>query len=182
MPRTIYYLPGWSGHLHTGLGQALLQRGFDVAGRETRGEFKDLGFAAQVATVKDDLQAHFWSPESMVVANSFGGYLLLHAQAELEPYPGRVLLLSPIVGGFADEETGRYFSPPQEHHLLKLAQQNQYPTPMNCQVHTGSEDWQSYPKAVTEFFALLGIQANIAEGRGHMLGQDYVGPVLDEWL
>jgi hypothetical protein len=37
--RTIDYLPGAGGQIHTGLGQGLLYRGFDLAGRETRGAF-----------------------------------------------------------------------------------------------------------------------------------------------
>jgi len=86
--KSIYYLPGWGGHLNTGLGQALISRGFDITGRETRGGFKDLGFNVQVSQVAQDLQDHFWTTESKVIANSFGGYLFLHAQALLTPYPG----------------------------------------------------------------------------------------------
>jgi hypothetical protein len=56
----IYYLPGWAGHLSTGLGQALMDRGFDVTGRETRGDFKDLSFTDQVETVKEDLLKHLY--------------------------------------------------------------------------------------------------------------------------
>ena len=182
MASLIYYLPGWAGRLSTGLGQALMDRGFDVTGRETRGDFKDLSFTDQVETVKEDLLKHFWSEGSCVIANSFGAYLFLHAQASLEPYPGKVLLLSPIVGGFAYDETGRFFSPPQEHKLSKLAEAGQFPVPMNCEVHTGSDDWQSHPDAVTKFFGLLGVDAVIAEGRGHSLGDEYVSSVLVMWF
>ena len=174
----IYYLPGWAGHLSTGLGKALMDRGFDVTGRETRGDFKDLSFTDQVETVKEDLLNNVWTEDSRVIANSFGAYLFLHAQASLEPYPGKVLLLSPIVGGFADEATGRFFSPPQDHELSKLAEAGQFPVPKCCEVHTGSEDWQSHPDAVTKFFGLLGLDVVVAAGRGHSLGEDYVGKVL----
>ena len=177
----IYYLPGWAGHLSTGLGKALMDRGFNVTGRETRGEFKDLSFTDQVETVKEDLLNNVWTEDSRVIANSFGAYLFLHAQASLEPYPGKVLLLSPIVGGFADEATGRFFSPPQDHELSKLAEAGQFPVPKNCEVHTGSEDWQSHPDAVTKFFGLLGVNVVVADGRGHSLGEDYVDGLLDDW-
>ena len=40
--RTVYYLPGHGGQLATGLGQGLMDRGFHVAGRETRGDFRSL--------------------------------------------------------------------------------------------------------------------------------------------
>ena len=53
--------------------------------------------------------------------------------------------------------------------------------PINCEVHTGSEDWQSHPDAVTKFFALLGVNVVVAEGRGHSLGEDYVDGLLDDW-
>ena len=96
---TIYYLPGHGGLISTGLGQALLDRGYDVTGRETVGEFKSLGFQAQVQTVASDLREYFWREDARVIANSFGAYLFLHAQALLgESYIGQVVLLSPIVG------------------------------------------------------------------------------------
>ena len=98
--KIIYYLSGQGGHLHKGLGEALLARGFEVVGREIQGEFKTIGFAAQVLTIANDLQTQHWDKDSLVIANSFGAYLFLHAQAEIAPYIGRVLLLSPIVGEF----------------------------------------------------------------------------------
>ncbi len=78
-------------------------------------------------------------------------------------------------------ETGRFFSPPQEHKLLSLAEAGQFPVPKNCEVHTGSEDWQSHPDAVTKFFGLLDVDAAVAAGRGHSLGEGYLGKVLTEW-
>ena len=33
--KTIYYLPGYGGQLATGLGRALMDRGFDVAAFQT---------------------------------------------------------------------------------------------------------------------------------------------------
>ena len=42
MQKTIYYLPGRGGRLDTGLGQHLLERGYDVTGRSTVDEFNRL--------------------------------------------------------------------------------------------------------------------------------------------
>ena len=80
---SIYYLPGHGGRLTTGLGEALTQRGLAIVGRETVDEFLALPFLEQVALVADDLQANFWSPNAVVIANSFGAYLFLHAQASI---------------------------------------------------------------------------------------------------
>lgn len=178
----IYYLPGWGGRLETGLGEGLAERGFDIAGRETRGEFKDLTFQQKIDTVASDLRVYFWNAKAHVVVNSFGGYLFLHAQAQMEPFPGKVLLLSPIVGDFRDERSEIGFVPPRPTMLMELALQGKFPQLRQAEIHVGSEDWQSHPVNVKAFGDLTGIPVNVVPGGGHMLGQQYVGGVLDQWL
>lgn len=175
----IYYLPGHGGSLGKGLGEGLLSRGYEVTGRETTGEFLDLPFSDQVETVANDLKEHFWREDAQVVCVSFGAYLFLHAQAQLPPFPGKVLLLSPILGEFKDDATSRGFIPPRAGKLMRLARESGYPAPMRCVIHVGSEDWQSQPEVVTEFGKLSGIAVTVAQGRGHDLGKDYVSPLLD---
>lgn len=181
-PKTVYYLPGKGRKLHEGLGQALLSRGWDVTGRATVEEFQALRFDEQVDTVVGDLTAHFWSANSYVVANSFGAYLFLHAQAEMGAFPGKVLLLSPIVGTFESEATQQVFVPPRSDLLRELAQAKRFPVPSDCDIHVGADDWQSVPSNVLAFGQLTGIPVTVAPGRGHTLGSDYVGPLLDQWL
>jgi hypothetical protein len=180
---TVYYLPGHGGLISTGLGQALLERGYDVTGRETLGDFKSLGFAGQVETVASDLREHFWREDAHVICNSFGGYLFLHAQALIgEPYIGNVILLAPIVGEFADNDEVRpmNFIPPQAEKLLGLATTGKFPVPVNCEIHVGSEDWQSCQNAVA-FGKLVGMKVNVVEGAGHGLPKAYVSDLLDQW-
>lgn len=182
MASTIYYLPGYGGQLSTGLGSGILSRGFHVAGRETRGGFKDLPFMDQIQTVADDLREHFWTEEAQVVANSFGAYLFLHAQTLLDPFPGRALLLSPIVGEFANEAKGTTFSPPYPDRLKAIAESGQFPRLQRIQIHVGELDWQSVPAHVQTFGAQVGIPVTVVPNVGHMLGEAYVGPLLDRWL
>ena len=182
MCKTIYYLPGRGGQITTGLGEGLRQRGCSVMGRETLGSFRDLSFQEQIDTVCADLQESFWHADARVVAVSYGAYLFLHAQAQMPPYPGSVLLLSPVVGQFANEEIQLGFIPPRAKRLGQLVDAGEYPAPLNCHIHVGSEDWQSNPNAVTSFGTKLGIPVTIAKGLGHQLGADYVGPLLDRWL
>lgn len=180
---TVYYLPGHGGLISTGLGQALLDRGFDVTGRETVGEFKSLGFQAQVKAVASDLREYFWRPDARVIANSFGAYLFLHTQALLgEPYIGKVTLLSPIVGEFANDDEARpvNFIPPYAEKLLELASTGQFPVPVNCEIHVGSDDWQSCANSKV-FGEMVGIKVHIIEGEGHVLPKTYVGNLLDRW-
>jgi hypothetical protein len=66
--------------------------------------------------------------------------------------------------------------------LRELALQNKFPKPQNAEIHVGSEDWQSGPTNVVEFAEAVGLKAIVVEGKGHMLGADYVGSVLDTFL
>ena len=171
-----------SGRLDSGLGQALLLRGLDITGRELTGEFRQLRFQEQVDAVANDLQSSFWNTEARVIANSFGAYLFLHAQAQLPPFPGKVILLSPIVGEFANQATKMNFIPPRSAQLLELAKTGLYPAPLTCEIHVGSEDWQSNPINVETFGTLIGLGVTVVPGAGHMLPKEYVKNLLDRWL
>jgi hypothetical protein len=180
--RLLYYLPGFGGRIDTGLGQGLLSRGWSVTGRATVGDFRGLQFQAQIDTVSEDLKTHFWRVDARVIANSFGGYLFLHASLSLPPFPGRVLLLSPIVGAFEDGERAMSFVPPRAEALLKKAAQGLLPSPASCEIWVGAEDWQSVPQQVEKLGAVIGANVTVVQGRGHLLGEDVVGPLLDRWL
>ena len=177
----IYYLPGHGGRITTGLGQALLSRGYEVVGRETVGDFKKLDFNDQVNTIANDIKLHFWREDAKIIANSFGGYLLLHALSKLTPYIGKILLLSPIVGEFSSEEISMGFIPPYADRLSELASTNQYLASLNCSFHVGSEDWQSNPENVTKFASLLGLPVTVVPRAGHQLPKDYVSSLLDNF-
>lgn len=180
--KTAYYLPGHGGQVSTGLGEGLASRGWAAVGRETIGDFRRLPFQQQVDAVAQDLREHFWREDAHVVAVSFGAYLFLHAQAQLPPYVGNVLLLSPIVGQFSSDEMGLGFIPPRADKLKDLAESDQYPAPLNCHIHVGSEDWQSNPSNVTVFAKKVGLQVTVVPNAGHQLGKQYVGSLLDQWL
>ena len=87
----IYYVPGRGGRLSAGLGQELSARGYDLIGREIAGPgprdqsnpFASLSFQQQVEVIQHDLQSRFWTPEALVIGNSFGAYLIAHAILQL---------------------------------------------------------------------------------------------------
>jgi hypothetical protein len=182
MTNAIYYLTGMNGRLDKGLGSALLQRGFQVTGRGLNGDFKRLAFNDQIDAICEDLHSHFWREDARVIANSFGAYLFLQAQSKMKSYIGKVTLLSPIVGEFGTGEGLMNFIPPRSGGLYEMVLAGTYPAPKYCDVHVGSEDWQSNPTNVTAFCSLLGIDVNIVPNAGHMLPKDYVGALLDRWL
>lgn len=178
----IYYLPGRGGRLDAGLGTALVERHLLVSGRETVGEFASLSFQDQIELVAQDIQANFWHQEGKILANSFGADLFLHAQTLMPAFIGKVLLLSPIVGEFSNNETGTHFVPPRFRKLNELAQAKKYPIPLSCEIHVGEQDWQSNPEQVNEFGRRLNISVTIVPKAGHLLPKAYVTKVLDQWL
>jgi alpha-beta hydrolase superfamily lysophospholipase len=181
-PETIYYLPGHGGRLETGLGAELLSRDYNVTGRQTLGEFKEIPFSDQVAIIAEDLSSQFWRKEALVIANSFGAYLFLHAQARMKPFIGKVLLLSPIVGEFSAQDVNTSFIPPRSGQLQQLALEGNFPKPEKCEIHVGEHDWQSIPANVQKFAELVGLQVTVVPGDGHMLNKPYVSALLDRWL
>lgn len=178
----IYLLPGHGGLLTRGLGEHLSGRGLTVVGRETVGAFRELSFQDKIERIAKDLLDHFWNEDARVIANSFGGYLFLHAQTLLPPFVGRVLIFSPIVGEFENRESWTSFSPPRPDVLRQLAQAGKYPTPRHCEIHVGENDWQSNPENVQEFAKITGITVSVVSGAGHKLDRSYVATVLDGWL
>jgi hypothetical protein len=179
MKQHIYFLPGYGSHLNTGLGQFLIALGLNVTGRETVGEFRDLGFSGQVQAIANDLRDPFWREDARVIANSFGAYLFLHAQALLgEPYIGKVLLISPIVGEFSNEDSLLNFVPPKSEKLFELAKAGNFPAPLRCEIHTGSDDWQSHPKNVTVFGEMTGLKVEVIPGAGHRLSKTYIALIV----
>jgi hypothetical protein len=181
-PLALYYLPGRGGRLDAGLGIELKTRGYTVVGRETSGQFQRLRFSEQVEVIAEDLRTLFWHSEARVVAHSFGAYLFLHAQASLLPFPGKVLLLSPVIGGSAAPGNGPRLYPPFADRLGELARAGQLAIPARCEIHVGALDWQCSPEAVGSFGELLEIPVSVVPEAGHRLGETYVRGVLDRWL
>ena len=182
MNDTVYYLPGRSGEITTGLGQGLLDRGFSVTGRETRGAFLKLTFQQQLDAICSDLQGEFWHENAKLIAVSYGCYLFLHAQLCMPAFPGRVLLLSPVLGGAFSSSAGVGFVPPRADQLGQAVMRRDFPRLSQAEIHVGSEDWQSNPEAVCAFGERASVPVAVVEGKGHMLGVDYVGPLVDRWL
>ena len=180
--RDVYYLPGRGGRIDTGLGLEIQSRGLSVFGRDMSGGFQRLRFSDQIRVIADDLKAAFWTKETLVVANSFGAYLYLHAQTLLDPFPGKVLLLSPIIGATIAPGSGPRFSPPHADRLFQLAQSGEFTTPVTCEIHVGELDWQCQPDKLQTFGRLAGIAVTVVPNGGHLLNHIYVSDLLDRWL
>jgi hypothetical protein len=75
-----------------------------------------------------------------------------------------------------------YFSPPRPKKLAELIENNKFPKPSKIETHTGENDWQSPAKMIIDFSIAVEGSYTIVKDKGHALGKEYVGPVLDRWL
>jgi len=181
--RSIYLLPGRGGSLDAGLGLALKARGYHVSGRETLGDFAKLSLPHQALAISQDLQADFRDNDALVVANSYGAYLFLFAQALMPPLLGKVLLLSPVIGDVSQSSVGKVgFAPSYADRLMALAKLRELVVPEHCEVHVGANDWQCPAERLSEFGRLTGVPVTIVPDAGHMLDHGYVNALLDQWL
>ena len=182
MNNGIYYLPGRGGKIDTGLGLVLSQRGYTVTGREVTDDLARFDFQQQIEVITSDLRNRCWNAEAQLVAVSYGAYLLMHALAGMRPFPGKVLLLSPILGGATDGTSWSSFTPPRADRLMKLVYAGKFPQPAAMEVHVGDGDWQSNPVRVSQLEECLNAECFYAVNTGHTLGAHYVSRVLDHWL
>ena len=74
------------------------------------------------------------------------------------------------------------FIPPYSKRLFELASSRSYPRLKQCEIHVGSEDWQSNAQNVTAFADLLDISVSVVKDEGHSLPKQYVSAQLDRWI
>ena len=181
--KTVYFIPGRGENLANGLGQIIAKNGFSVQGREIISEFARLGFSEQLALIRADLESGFWHSEAHLVGCSFGAYLLLHTLAEMDSFPGKVLLFSPVLGAGISKDRLFGVLPPRSKKLLKLAESREFPAPRDLEIHTGAEDSGCDPRFAKRLALLVGnTKLHILPNIGHQLGEQYVRSVLDRFL
>ena len=183
----IYYVPGRGGRLNAGLGLELSARGYDLIGREIAGPgprdqsnpFSSLSFQQQVEVIQHDLKTHFWTPEALVIGNSFGAYLIAHSILSLGKFPGKCLFLSPVLG--AVKATGMLFKPPKSGVLKDAIETRTFPL-IVADFLVGSNDEQSPVEKCRALSDLCLGRVHVAEGEGHQLKHETVSARLDQWL
>lgn len=181
--QTVYLLPGRNDPFDDPPGNMIARMGYTICGREILADFARLRFSEQVELVKADLQAAFWHAAAIVIARSYGAYLLLHSLAEMEPFVGRILLFSPVLGSAITRE-GLYGSiPPRAQKLAQLVQNKSFPSPQYMEIHTGVEDHGCDPRLAERFCdGIAHVRLYLVPGASHTLEQSYMQAVLDRFL
>jgi len=169
---SIYYLPGRDGRLKKGLGAFLQEECDQLVGREVSGDLKGLKFEEQLEVIQQDLLESHWHEGGQIVANSYGAYLLLHTLIDMEPYPGNIFLLSPILGAAQTQKF--FFRPPRAKRLLQSFEERTFPAPRSLSCIVGKFDWQSVPERCVDLCDAVNGRLNVVPDGNHVIDPELV--------
>jgi len=183
MEKKINLMPGRGDKLNDIIGNTLIEMGFEVYGREILSDFARLHFPQQLEIIKNDLKCQFWHQFALIIGDSYGAYLLLQTLVELAPFPGGILLFSPVLGKAIDKKNLIMSSPPRSKKLLQLAEQKKFPIPRYLEIHTGASDIGCDPQLAKKISSLItGSKIYIVEGEGHRLNKNYIKNILEFYV
>jgi pimeloyl-ACP methyl ester carboxylesterase len=180
--RSVYFIPGRAEAFGDTLGRSITELGCALDGRRIDACFARAAFADQLGVIRSDVATR-WHDESVLIGRSYGAYLLLHVLADLPPFPGRILLCSPILGP-AVAADGKYGSrPPRAARLLALAAHGGFPPPRHLEIHTGANDNGCDPRLAARFTSsVAGATLDVVGSAGHALPEEYLKRVLRRFL
>lgn len=161
----------------------MLSLGYDVCGRELLPPFSSIHFSKQLKVIQKDLESMFWHSDAKLIGHSFGGYLLLQTLSDLEPFPGKILLFSPVLGSAFDKQRLFMSCPPRAPKLLAIAKTNQFPIPQCLELHTGEDDKGCDPDLAKEIGKMISTATvHILPNQGHQLADSYLKKVISKFL
>ena len=177
-PRLIY-ISGRGGDANNGLGAYLKQLDPNRIGLSVNDKFLQLPFPQQVAVVKQ-LIDEFDGPNTKVISNSYGSYLLLNALIEAPKYQFKGLLLSPAIGGVMNSASLTYARQPGGGRFDQAMKAKDFTKPRYLALHIGDLDVGYDISRFLELQSCMQFDSfNIISGQGHMLERDVVTSILD---
>jgi hypothetical protein len=138
----ILYITGRSGHFQRGLGEYLNSLTGNFSGISLDPVFLRQPFDEQVARIRTAIDSPV---DQKIVANSYGGYLLMHALIGQVAVGRDILLLSPVLGKAISLESMSFSRPPGANRLLEALGQGRIAKPRHMEIHTGEVDHSCCP-------------------------------------
>ena len=179
----IIYITGRGGDANKGLGAYLKTIDPHRIGLSVNSIFLSLPFEQQISTIHDLLH-RFDGPNTRIIANSFGAYLLTSAFIDKPAIASQVLLLSPLLGLTLVEEEKFYSRPPNQRSWSEALEQGRMTKPSYLEVCAGELDGGACsPTVVLEFSELIRAdQVQLIPDQGHQLDRSNVQAAIGEFL
>lgn len=176
--KPILYITGRGGSLYDGYANVLKHRCLNYDGVELNGDFLKLNHEEQVAVIAEVLKI---CSEHIVIANSYGAYLVLAVLAETNLGLADVFLHSPVTGSAMLE--GTYFRPAGARLVeTAISECNFTGTIHNLSVVVGGDDIQCNPHRCQLMAAAFGGRAVVLANQGHQLSPRKLERYTDEFL
>jgi pimeloyl-ACP methyl ester carboxylesterase len=179
----IIYITGRGGDANKGLGAYLKTIDPHRIGLSVNSIFLSLPFEQQISTIHDLLH-RFDGPNTSIIANSYGAYLLTSAFIDKPAISSHVLLLSPALGLTLAEEEMFYSRPPNQRSWSEALEQGRMTKPSYLAVCAGELDGGSCsPIMVRQFSELIKAdQVQLIPEQGHQLARTVVQSVVGLFL
>ena len=179
----VIYITGRGGDANKGLGEYLKTIDPHRIGLSVNSIFLSLPFEQQISTIHDLLH-RFDGPNTSIIANSYGAYLLTSALIDQPSIASQVLLLSPALGLTLVEEEMFYSRPPNQRSWLEALEQGRMAKPSYLEVCAGESDGGACsPTVVLEFSELIKAdQVQLIPDQGHQLAPTVVQSVVGLFL
>ena len=179
----IIYITGRGGDAGKGLGAYLKTIDPHRIGLSVNSIFLSLPFDQQISTIHDLLH-RFDGPNTSIIANSYGAYLLTSSLIDKPAIASQVLLLSPLLGLTLEEEQMFYSTPPNQRSWSEALEQGRMNKPSYLEVCAGESDGGACsPTVVLEFSELIKAdQVQLIPEQGHQLTSTVVQLVVGLFL
>jgi hypothetical protein len=179
----IIYITGRGGDANKGLGAYLKTIDPHRIGLSVNSIFLSLPFEQQISTIYD-LLVRFDGPNTSIIANSYGAYLLTSAFIDKPAISSHVLLLSPALGLTLAKEEMFYSRPPNQRAWSEALEQGRMTKPRYLEVCAGEIDSGACsPTVVLEFSELIKAdQIQLIPEQGHQLDRSNVQAAIGEFL
>ena len=179
----VIYITGRGGDANKGLGAYLKSIDPNRIGLSVNSTFLSLPFEQQISTIHDLLH-RFDGPNTSIIANSYGAFLLTSAFIDKPAISSKVLLLSPALGLTLVEEEMFYSRPPHQRPWSEALEQGRMTKPSYLAVCAGELDGGSCsPIMVRKFSELINVdQVQIIPEQGHQLTRTVVQSVVGLFL
>ncbi len=176
------YLTGRGGELDKGLGRYIAEVSPEFEGIAFNHKMLSRPFSEQVERTRDLLQTH-WDRKTELIANSYGCYILLHALTDQGVFPGKLLMLSPLLGRTELRSQGFSSRPPMLKSLNRAFQEQRISKPAYLNITAGDQD-PICEQAELEWAAktLSADRLELLAGEGHLIAHATMERVLRDFF
>jgi hypothetical protein len=171
----LIYITGRGGDANQGLGAYLKTLDANRIGLSINSQFLKLSHDEQVGVVSK-LIGDFDSADTLIVANSYGAYLLVQAMLVLGSIKSQVILLSPVMGRGMLKSAMFMSRPPDEHKIIEAEERGAVLSGTRVAVHVGEHDDSVN---ICDISKRLGItNVTVVQKAGHNLPADYIQRII----